>query len=104
MKALKVVSMTTHLKKLLSWGLNGNSWGWFHCLAGGVIAKAVLMAGESPSRAVSAVVIIAVIWEGVEYFLETGAKPAEVYGSAERFYYDAAGDILLAIACAMLVV
>ncbi len=45
-----------------------------------------------------------VIWEGVEYFLETGAKPAEVYGSAERFYYDAAGDILLAIACAMLVV
>jgi len=92
------------LNKLLNWGFNGNTWGWFHCLAGGALAKAFTLLGESPSRAVSAVVIIAVLWELVEYFVETGAKPADVYGSAERFYYDAAGDIILAVACAMLVV
>jgi len=92
------------LNKLLNWGFNGNTWGWFHCLAGGALAKIFVCRGETPYKAVIAVALIAVLWEVIEYFAETGAKPADVYGSAERFYYDAAGDIILAVACAMLVV
>ena len=86
------------LKKLLYWGFNGNSWAWFHILAGGLLAKFF---------GFWVVVILAFGWELVEFFLESGGsldKCKKTYGSVERWVYDCVGDIIGAIVCAAIVV
>ena len=49
------------LQKLLYWGFNGNSWCWFHILAGGLLAKLF---------GFWVVVVLAFGWEIVEFFLD----------------------------------
>ena len=90
--------MISILKKLLYWGFNSNSWAWFHILAGGLLAKLF---------GFWIVVILALGWEIVEFFLESGGsfeKCKKTYGSIERWAYDSIGDIIGAIACAGIVV
>jgi len=86
--------------KLLKWGFNSNYWIWFHILAGGILAKLINIFLNN-WLSVLIVSIIAIIWEIYEYFKDDVVK---IYGSIERFWYDAIGDVLGAIACAILVV
>ena len=86
------------LQKLLYWGFNGNSWCWFHILAGGLIAKFC---------GFWTVVVLAFGWEIIEFFLESGGSLEnckKTYGSVERWVYDSIGDIIGAIICAAIVV
>lgn len=93
--------------KFLNWGLCGNYWGWFHALSGGVgyllFNKAF---GASPGIALLWVLLGAGFWEVYEYTKETysGNNFLTNYGSGgkERFMYDAAGDIFLAMSVAFI--
>ncbi len=93
------------LPKLIEYGFCMNHWGWFHCLAGGVLA---LLFGLFLSAVwtIIAVLICAVIWELIEFFVGCKGDRERVkktYGSIERYWYDSSGDIILAVACAILV-
>ena len=93
--------------KFLTWGLCGNYWIWFHILAGGIIAKTLLLLGLSSLWAVSIVGIVALIWEVIEFYFECEGDFKSVvitYCSIERWIYDCIGDILDAIFCAVIVV
>jgi hypothetical protein len=86
--------------KFIKWGFNGNVWSWFHILGGGVLAR-ILIIWLDPGRTLLWVLIIALLWEVFEWYAE---DQEEVYGSVERFWWDAAGDVIGAVACAVLVV
>ena len=93
-------------KKLLCWGFCGNYWEWFHLLAGGSIAK-IADIWLSGLLSVIIVFVIAVIWERIEFKVECKGDweiVKKIYGSVERYWYDTAGDIILAGLCAILVI
>ena len=77
-----------------------NKWLWFHMLAGGILVK-ILMNWLAPTHALGAVLAIAVLWEVLEFFVVDIDKN---YGSRERFFADATGDILGALAIAAVVI
>lgn len=93
-------------EKLLRWGFCQNYWGFFHCLAGGILARIGLLVC-TPLRSLLYVALIALIWEVIEFFVECKGYWEDViliYGSKERWFYDSLGDVLIAIAMAGIVV
>jgi len=93
-------------KKLLYWGFCRNFWGWFHAFAGAVIAKFsnILI---SAIWSIVVVLIVATIWELYEFYGECKGDfkiVEKIYGSVEKYWYDTAGDILLAVIFAAIVV
>ena len=93
-------------KKLLHWGFCGNYWGWFHLLAGGSIAKFANI-WISGLISILIVLVVALIWECVEFFIECKGSfeiVKKIYGSVEKWIYDSIGDVILAVLCAILVV
>lgn len=92
------------LPKLIKYGFCMNQWSWFHTLSGGVLAL-IFSLFLSPFWSVMAVLVCAIIWELIEFFVECKGDWEQVkllYGSIERYWYDSAGDIILAVACAIL--
>jgi hypothetical protein len=87
----------TFFKRLLEWGFKGNTWVWFHILAGGVGAK-VLNVWMTD---VNFVMLGAMVWELIEV---TFSSPIKVYGSIARWGYDSLGDVLGAVLAAIIVV
>jgi hypothetical protein len=87
--------------KFLNWALLGNTWSWFHALAGGVMwligTKLLRLSAVTTWLSILG---IALAWEIGEYLTQ---DVVTVYGSRERFLYDSAGDVLLALAVATLV-
>ena len=84
---------------LLHLGFCSNYWGWFHALAGGLIAK-IANIWLSDLASILVVFLLAVIWEVLEYFVECHKSVEHikrVYGSVEHWAYDCAGDIILAV-------
>ncbi len=77
-----------------------NKWLWFHMLAGGIAIK-IFMNWLQPTHALGAVLALAVIWEILEYVVVDIEKN---YGSKQRFFADATGDILGALAVAAIVI
>ena len=85
------------VEKFYRWGIAGNSFLWFHMLAGAVAGKI------SPFEfgwTVVIVLILSALWELGE---ELTQGVAEEYGTAERFWYDAAGDVIGAVLLAGIV-
>ena len=81
-----------------------NYWGWFHILAGAVMAKTMILfplPGILTRYPLITILIIAITWEVYEYFSSDVLK---IYGSYRRFYYDAAGDIVGTMLAAAIVV
>jgi hypothetical protein len=85
------------LKKIVDWSIFGNKYFWFHSMGGAVGAKLFLLMGLDRSQAFGLVVFIALMWEVLEYFIETAGHPDYIYGSHERWLYDSLGDIVGAI-------
>lgn len=93
-------------EKLLYWGFCGNYWGWFHAIVGGIIAK-VADIWLTDRLSIFIVIVIAIIWERIEFKIEYGGDWEIVkkkYGSIERYWYDTFGDIILAVLFAIVVV
>jgi len=93
-------------EKLLRWGFCQNYWGWFHGLAGGILAKVGLLVCTS-LRSLLYVALMALAWEVVEFFVECKGRwniIIDIYGSKERWFYDSLGDVLIAIAFALVVI
>ena len=86
--------------KIKHWAIFGNEWLWFHILAGGVLARLGLLLLDQ-AQTMLAVLLLAIGWEVYEYLTDDIIK---VYGSVERFLYDAGGDIVGALLCALIVV
>jgi len=78
----------------------GNTWLWFHVFAGGAAARLFLI-GFEPMECIEAVVSLAILYEVAEFMF---APIEEVYGSTERFLFDALGDVVGAGAMAGVVV
>ena len=79
-----------------------NTWLWFHILGGGIIIKACLIwVTSEPQLALTFTLVIAVCWEIIEYSV---ANVKEEYGSKKRYFADALGDIIGAMAAAIVVV
>lgn len=91
--------------KFIHWGLCGNYWGWSHALAGGVgYLLAHKLFSLNSGISLLAVLLGAIAWEFVE-FVHTRGRFDQVYGNGgfERFLYDSAGDIILAMSVAVLI-
>lgn len=94
------------LQRFLKEGLCQNYWGWFHALAGG-LAFVLLTKwfGLSAISAFITVLLVSIMWEVVEYInLKFNGGMSQNYGEVNRFYLDAAGDILLALATILLII
>jgi len=91
-------------QKIAEYSIFGNRWFWFHSCGGAVGAKLFLYLGLGRWQALGLVVFIAIMWEILEYFIETDCHPDYVYGSLERWAYDSLGDIFGAIIMALVVV
>ena len=76
-----------------------NTWLWFHILGGGILAKIALI-WLVPQLAVTAVLVIAILWEIYEYIADDVEK---IYGSKKCFYKDALQDIAGAVLMAIVV-
>jgi hypothetical protein len=100
----------TPWNKFLQWGLCQNRWGWFHALAGGIgyLIFTEWLFNYSAFAGFIWVLLLATLWEAVEWGTNTAFYGGlnQNYGTngLERFLYDAAGDILLAISVALLVI
>jgi hypothetical protein len=90
----------TFFKRLLEWGFKGNTWVWFHILAGAVGAK-VANVWLNGWWAVLIVLLGAIVWEIYEYNI---CDIEKVYGSRIRWFYDSLGDVLGAVVAALIVV
>jgi len=93
--------------KLWRWGLmGGNYYGTFHAFSGSAIAKLsnILV---SAIWSVVIVLIAAIIWEFIEFYIECKGDwkiVEKTYGTVEKWWYDTVGDILLAVIFAAIVV
>lgn len=78
---------------------------WIHMIGGGILAR-IFHIFFSAEVSVLLVLAIAVLWEFIEYCLETPNKVAmlEIYESVEHYRYDTFGDIFGAVIIALLVV
>ncbi len=82
--------------KLINWGFNSNSWLWFHIFAGSLLLKALLVFGVVTWLAVLITVLVAIIWEFIEFWLENDGKwenVENIYSSVERWKWDTFGDV-----------
>ncbi|OPX32314.1 hypothetical protein B1H10_07705 [candidate division KSB1 bacterium 4484_188] len=77
-----------------------NSWLWIHILAGGILVK-ILSQWFSAGVAVVLLIVLAIAWEALEFII---SKVEENYGSKERFFLDALGDIIGAVTMGIIVV
>lgn len=78
-----------------------NRWLWVHIGGGGLLAKLAFVFSPAASHALLTVLIVALLWELTE-FLTTNVD--ETYGSRTRFFADSFGDVLGALAMAVIVV
>ena len=88
---------------LIKYGFCKNNWVWFHILGGGVLARIFLL-WMPPLQSLLWVAMIAMLWEALEFVIETKGNPASIYGSLKVWAWDTVGDILGSVICAMLVV
>jgi len=94
--------MKKFLINLLKHGFCGNTWVWFHILAGGAGAKVLMTLFRfKPIHAFLIVLGCAAIWEICEVGIDNVKK---VYGSLTVWAYDSFGDILGAAIAAAIVV
>jgi hypothetical protein len=87
------------IEKFFMWGLMSNSWLWFHMLFGGVYALLLRCIDISNSFILISLFGFALLWEVYEYITDDIIK---IYGSVERFLYDASGDVIGALLIAIL--
>ena len=80
---------------------NGNTWLWFHMVAGGISAKIAKAIGFEDYLTILGVLVAALLWEKIEHFIENQLL---VYKSTKRWFFDTLGDIVGAVAIAGLVV
>lgn len=88
------------ISRFIRFGVVGNSYFLFHCGAGAFlycIARAIHL---SKPHALLATLGCTLIWEVYEYVKDDVDL---IYGSKARFFYDAAGDVLGAMAVAGIV-
>jgi len=76
-------------KKFIKLGLCTNYWLWFHLLSGALGTKLFLHYFTN-EQAIIIVMIITILWELLEYMIDSFKK----YASHEKWLYDSAGDIL----------
>lgn len=77
-----------------------NTWLWVHILAGGILVK-ILSHWFSAGVSVALLIVLAIAWEALEFIT---TKVENIYGTKQRFFLDALGDILGAVAMAAIVV
>ena len=80
---------------------NGNTWLWFHMLAGGIGAKVGQAIGFEDYFIMLVVLGAALLWEVMEKLIGD-KKP--VYKTRKRWFFDTLGDIVGAVAIAGLVI
>ncbi|NOY60446.1 MAG: hypothetical protein GXO75_16160 [Calditrichaeota bacterium] len=88
------------MKTFFKYAFLQNRWLWFHILAGGALAK-ISLQYLLARDAVAVVVALAIFWEIMESLRPDIEK---IYGSYLRFFYDAVGDIVGAVAMALIVI
>lgn len=88
------------LSDFYQYGIRMNVWLWFHILIGGILTR-IFNIVLSDSDSVLATFIVAILWEVYESRKD---DIVAVYGSWSRFFYDAAGDVLGAVICGIVVV
>ena len=82
------------------WGFFGNYWIWFHML-GGALLGFTLRRYMNQKIAVLVTIAVTVLWEIYEFI---DGDILEIYGSWERWSLDSLGDIVGALAVAILVI
>lgn len=72
---------------------------WLHILSGGLLGFGLRKLGHSSRWNILAMFGLTIVWELVEYFVETPSRAeiVQIYGSTDRFFYDAGGDIIGAL-------
>lgn len=83
--------------KLIEYGFCQNKFLWFHINAAGILLKGLLFFNIEKWLALSITIVVAIIWEIIEYYLENGGDNKKIkqnYGSIEIWKYDTTGDVL----------
>jgi hypothetical protein len=92
------------IKKLLEWGFKHNVWVWFHMGAGAIGAK-IFIQYLDKQESLLILLVLASVWEVIEFVWDGGIKGMiKIYGSVERWLYDAAGDIIGAMLMGLIIV
>ena len=90
---------------LFQYGILNNRWLWFHILGAAVLARLFLYFGYTDQHAFGLVLMIALLWEVIEYFwkMEIKKNLLSTYGSEKRFFLDAFGDIAGAVIISLII-
>ena len=83
--------------KFINWSFCDNKWIWFHIFAGSLLFNILIVCNVIWWLAGIIIVIIAIIWEFIEFYVESNGKWENViktYGSVEKWVYDTLGDVL----------
>jgi hypothetical protein len=79
-----------------------NRWLWFHMLGGAAAARLLMLWGIWTKTDIVIIVLIGALW--FEFIQLVYQDIKKEYGSLLRFLFDAAGDIIGAVAMAGIVV
>ena len=89
------------LPNWFKWAFNTNYWIWFHIFAGAIFSKIGLLINLKPVLTIILVSLGSITWELIEWKMENQIK---IYGSIERAFWDAFGDVSGAIAISAIIV
>ncbi|MDB4983968.1 MAG: hypothetical protein JWM20_147 [Patescibacteria group bacterium] len=92
-----------HSSSFITYAFGMNEGIWMHIIGGAILAK-IIRTRFSYWQTVLIVLGIAILWEGIEIFIETPnwAAVLAIYGTKMRYFYDTAGDIIGATVIAMI--
>ena len=96
----KLINMNNPLTKLYQWQINSgqlDGWTSYHLAAGLFIAKVAQWLGASDLWAVLWVLIIGILWEIFEVWVE---GTHETYGTKKKWAYNTAADIIVEVGAA----
>lgn len=87
-----------HNIPFINYGFGQNEGIWIHMTGAAILAK-IIRIKFSYIATIFLVLLIAIIWEAVEIYIETPNMSAilSIYGAMARYMYDTAGDIIGAV-------
>lgn len=87
-----------HSIPFFNYGFGQNEGIWMHIIGAAILAK-IIRIKFSYIATIFIILLIAIIWEAVEIYIETPNLAAilSIYGTMARYMYDTAGDIVGAV-------
>ena len=82
----------------INYGFGHNEGIWMHIIGAAILAK-IIRIKFSYIATIFIVLLIAIVWEAVEIYIETPNLAAilSIYGTMARYMYDTVGDIVGAV-------